>query len=53
MKHTFLSVVFAILISPFLQAQTLEVDNTRIHVDDLPEYLPASGRMSPPRRTGS
>ncbi|MEM8901274.1 MAG: hypothetical protein AAGC85_24395 [Bacteroidota bacterium] len=39
MKHTFLSVVFAILISPFLQAQSLEVDETRIHVDELPEYI--------------
>ncbi len=39
MKHTFLSVVFAILISPLLQAQSLEVDDTRIHVDELPEYL--------------
>ena len=39
MKHTFLSVVFAILVFPFLQAQSLEVDDTRIHVDELPEYL--------------
>ena len=39
MKQTFLSVVFAILISPNLQAQSLEVDDTRIHVDELPEYL--------------